>query len=186
MKTSALLAIDIQNDFTQPFGRMPVDAAQAERVIANLNEVIALTHRSNLLPVYIGNEFNRYDPLNLLRNFAALRGSEGRKLDPRLRFASDNYFAKRQDNAFSNPSLTAFLRNRSIEHLYLAGVYAEACIFRTLKGALRLKFSCAVVSDAIAGKTEASVQQMLGKYMGLGGKVVTTADLVESMRRPSG
>lgn len=73
MKKSALLVIDVQKDFTQSSGRLPVDLNHAARMIANINAIVASTDTEILLPIYIANEFRKFDPLNIFRNFSAIR-----------------------------------------------------------------------------------------------------------------
>jgi hypothetical protein len=54
------------------------------------------------LPIYIGNEFGKLDPLNIFRNFSAIRGTDGCGLDARLRMVGDIYFSKEEGDALSN------------------------------------------------------------------------------------
>ena len=179
MKKSALLVIDVQKDFTQSSGRLPVDLNQAEQMIANINAIVASTDTEILLPIYIGNEFRKFDPLNIFRNFSAIRGTAGCGLDPRLKIVGDMYFSKEEGDALSNPSLVSFLRESKIEHLYLTGLQAEACVYRTFRGALKRGFSCSVIQDAIASKTEARRQRMLRKFASEGANIVSTAQFLE-------
>jgi nicotinamidase-related amidase len=175
----ALLVIDIQHDFTQPNGRMPVAADQAEQTITNINAMLEASEAKAVLPVYVGNEFGRFDPLNLFRNFASVKGTAGSRLDPRLRVVGNGYFSKRTGNAFSNPGLASFLREAGVEQLYLTGLYAEACVFETFKGARRLGFDCVVVKDAIATKTDERRRAMTERFSTLGAKLTTTAQWLE-------
>ena len=178
MKKSALLVIDVQKDFTQSSGRLPVDLNHAERMIANINAIVAFTDTETLLPIYVGNEFRKLDPLNIFRNFSAIRGTEGSRLDPRLKIVRKVYFSKEEGDALSNRSLVSFLRQSNIEHLYLTGLQAEACIYRTFRGALKHGFSCSVIQDAIASRTEARRKRMLRKFASQGANIVSTSQLL--------
>ena len=178
MNKSALLVIDVQKDFTQSSGRLPVDLNQVEPMIANLNAIVASTDKEALLPIYIGNEFRKLDPLNIFRNFSAIRGSDGCRLDARLRIVGDIYFPKEEGDALSNRALLSFLRKSKIEHLYLTGLQAEACVYRTFRGAQKHGFSCSVVQDAIASKTEAKRHRMLNKFASKGATIVSTSELI--------
>jgi nicotinamidase-related amidase len=180
MNASALLVIDVQNDFTQPSGRLRVDRTQAEEMIANINAILTSPKAGVLLPIYIGNEFHKFDPLNIFRNFASLEGTKGAKLDPRLKVVNNHYFSKRQGDAFSNPALVDFLRNAKIERLYLAGLQAEACVYRTFLGARKRGFSCSVIEDAVASKTEARRPKMIRRLAREGAEIVVTKQLLES------
>jgi nicotinamidase-related amidase len=47
MKKSALLIIDLQKDFTQSSGRLPVDLIHAEQMIANIKRDCCLYRHRN-------------------------------------------------------------------------------------------------------------------------------------------
>jgi nicotinamidase-related amidase len=172
--SEALLVVDIQNDFTGQQARMPVDPLQADEMIENINKLIEHAQQLKLLVIYIVNEYTLFDPLNIFRNFAAIQGSEGAKLDSRLIVSNQNYFPKKAGDAFSNPELTSFLKRKGISEVLVAGVYAEACILQTTKGALRNGFSVKVVADAIGTKSQEKRQRCLDEYRKMGIEVAET------------
>ncbi len=167
----ALLIIDVQQDFTVPNARMPVDASQAKQMIETLNALTARAEKLDLLVVYIGNEYSTYNPLNVFRKFAALRNTPGIQMDPRLNIVSNHYFPKSKDNAFSNPDLSRFLQEQNIKTVILSGLYAEACIWQTLKGAQSAGFQVEILAEAFATKTEFKRRAMLLKYERQGAKL---------------
>ena len=73
----ALLVLDIQNDFTGDRAKMPVDGQQVGTVIKNLNKIIDRAKDIGLTIIYIGNEYSKFDILNIFRNFASLKGTAG-------------------------------------------------------------------------------------------------------------
>ena len=91
---SALLIVDIQNDFTGVNGKYPIDRSQSDEIINNINKLINNAQQLNLTVVYIGNEYSLFDPLNIFRNFSAIAGSDGAKLNPKLTVKNKNYFTK--------------------------------------------------------------------------------------------
>jgi nicotinamidase-related amidase len=150
----AILVVDIQDDFTASNAKMPVDSLQAVQMIENLNRIIDKSKETEVTVIYIGNEYGKYDLLNIFRNVAALKGSDETKMDKRLHIVSKNYFSKHKGNAFSNPELDKFLKDNNITDVYIGGLYAEACIYATTKGAIRHKYTTTVLTDCIATKTE--------------------------------
>ncbi len=66
--------------------------------------------------IAIGNEFSRWDLLNLARRFASLKGS-GARWDSRAPQALDAYFAKLFPSAFTNPALDSWLQEHQIGNL---------------------------------------------------------------------
>ena len=173
----AILVIDIQNDFTGQNAKMPVDSNQATQMITNLNRIIDKSKELNLTVVYIGNEYSKFDILNIFRNFAALKGTDGIKMDNRLHIATENYFSKQKGNAFSNPELDKFLKGKNISEVFIGGLYAEACIYGTTKGAIRNNYLTTILTDCIATKTEAKRNKMIEKYEKLGAKTMTSNGL---------
>jgi nicotinamidase-related amidase len=173
----ALLIIDIQNDFTGQNAKMPVDSNQAIQMITSLNRIIDKSKELDLTIIYIGNEYSKYNILNIFRNFAAIKGSNGIKIDNRLHFVTENYFSKNKMNAFSNRQLDFFLKEKNITEVFIGGLYAEACIYGTTKGAIRNNYLTTILTDCIATKTDAKRNKMIEKYKKLGARTITSNQL---------
>jgi nicotinamidase-related amidase len=159
-----LLILDIQNDFTGAKARMPVSKLQAEQMIASLNRLISQSKEKGLEVIYIGNEFSKNDLLNIFRNFAAIKGQQGSAMDPRLQVINKNYFPKSSSNAFSNKALLYFLQEKNITELIITGLYAEACVWQTMKGALKNNFTVTTIADCVASRSDKKREKMLNRY----------------------
>jgi nicotinamidase/pyrazinamidase len=170
----AILVVDIQNDFTGENAKMPVDTSQAIQIITNLNRIIDKSKELDLTVIYVGNEYSKFDILNIFRNFAAIKGTDGIEIDKRLHVVTENYFSKHKMNAFSNPKLDKFLKDKNIDEVFIGGLYAEACIYGTTKGAIRNSYLTNILTDCIATKTEAKRKKMIEKYKKLGAKTMTS------------
>ncbi len=175
----ALLVIDIQADFTGQKAKMPIDRQQANEIIANINKLIDNAHLLDLTVIYIGNEYSFFDPLNIFRNFAALKGSAGAKIDSQLKIVNRNYFPKQTGNSFSNPGLAVFLKQNDIHKVLITGVYAEACILQTIKGAVKNGCQVAAIADCIGTKSSQKRQICLDKYRQMGAEIETTDRLID-------
>ena len=150
----ALLLIDFQRDFLSPDGRMPIAEGQVADVIAATNELIDAAKRRGDLVAAISNEFHQFDPLNIFRRNAALAGSPGACWDERVRSTGASYFRKWRGDAFCNPLLQQFLKEKGIDALSIAGLMASACVTATAKSALRRGFRVTVVARAVADTSE--------------------------------
>ena len=177
MTKSAILIVDIQRDFTGANAKMPVHPAQAAQMIANLNQLVSHVDHSWAEVIYIGNEYSKWNPLNVFRHFAAIKGTEGTQLDERLRVVTDVYFSKSQGDAFSNPALNAYLQTAHVDKVFVSGLYAEACICATVKGALRNRYRVYVLKDCIATKSDAGRAKAVRQYERMGAKVVQSGEL---------
>jgi nicotinamidase-related amidase len=63
--------------------------------------------------------------------------------------ADARVFAKCRADAFTNPALQTFLKERGIHNLIVVGVMAEACVRATVKGAIRLGYQVTVIPEAV-------------------------------------
>ncbi|TCO80544.1 nicotinamidase-related amidase [Plasticicumulans lactativorans] len=153
MPDTAVLLMDLQVDFLDTAqGRMPVDAPGAARVIVAANAVLAGRALPGALPVAIVNAFPRSQRVrNRFRNHAAVAGSAGAAIDPRIQLPRGlAVFSKAQGDAFSNPELHAFLQSESVTRVCIVGVFAEGCVRATALGARALGYAVSVPLEAIA------------------------------------
>lgn len=153
MPQRAVLLMDLQVDFLdESTGRMPVGALAAERVLERANAVLRGEAVVGSLVVAIANAFPRSQFLgNFFRNQAAVEGSSGASLDPRLQ-ASEHVpvFRKSASSAFSIPQLHPFLQAQDVRTLVLIGVFAEGCVRATAVQARRLGYEVVAPLDSIA------------------------------------
>src|SRR5271154_5102501 len=83
-KRAAILAMDLQLDFLDPRGRLPIARQQVDGVITTMNGAITWAARTGVPVIYVQNAFDLLDLSNLTRNFSALQGSPGAAFDPRI------------------------------------------------------------------------------------------------------
>jgi nicotinamidase-related amidase len=150
---AAILLIDLQTDFLDwEEGRMPVDRMGSEEVIKIANEILAKKILPDALPVLIMSKFPLSARIaNLFRKNAALVGSPGADIDERILMPESTVvFEKIESSAFSNPEVTAFLKNRNIKDLFILGVFAEGCVRATVLDAIKIGFNVCVIENAVA------------------------------------
>ncbi|CAN5238409.1 cysteine hydrolase family protein [soil metagenome] len=170
MNKRAILIIDIQNDFTGNYAKMPVDKNQAAQMITNLNKLIDNTDTSKTEIIYIGNEYSKWNFLNIFRNFAAIKGMNGTNIDQRLHVVNKIYFPKNKGNAFTNPNLNSYLISKNVDEIFIGGLYAEACIYETVKGGLSQNYKVNILTDCIATKSNEQREKAIEKYKKPGAK----------------
>ena len=161
---SALLVIDVQNDFC-PGGALAVP--QGDRVVPALNRHIAEAIGAGS-PVYASRDW--HPPVT--RHFKAyggewpahcVQGSAGAAFHQELKLpASTIVITKGEDpdrpgySAFEGKtsdgrSLLDDLRARQVEHLVVGGLATDYCVKHSVLDALRYGFDVRVLEDAIAG-----------------------------------
>ncbi len=163
---TALIVVDLQNDFADPAGSLAVPGA--ERVIAAVNELIAAARSAGALIVYTQDWHPRRTP-----HFETDGGlwpvhcvveTWGARLHPDLRAdagpivrkgvgGEDGYsgFTMRDADGDEHPTeLAALLREREAERAVVAGLATDYCVKATALDAVALGFETTVVERAVA------------------------------------
>jgi nicotinamidase-related amidase len=154
---SALLVIDMQNDFLLPDAPVPAPGGlDLVPVIAALAD----SCRRAGYPVVFTQEMHRADlsDFGIELDFEpphCLEGTPGMNLvsglEPR---AGDIVIQrKRRYDAFLGTDLDLALRNRGVENLLVTGVCTDICVISTVHHARNLDYRCVVLRDAVAGTT---------------------------------
>jgi nicotinamidase-related amidase len=183
----AILVVDMQKDFLDPKGRLPVDSGQARLIINKINLLLTGAKSTTTEIIYIGNEFSPSDRIgNWFRNHAAIRGEDGTGLIPGLLVVNDNYFSKSHPDAFSNRQFDRHLRDRKINELVITGVFADQCVLATVKGALQRGYKVVVPSDGVAAENEKDLRKALGKYSEAGALITSMAEVMAQLEQQPG
>jgi nicotinamidase-related amidase len=153
LSNTAILLVDLQRDFLGEKGsRMPVDPEGAAAVLRSANAILTEHALGSAIPVLIVNQFPASAHIaNFFRHRAALAGSPGAEIDPRVRnYGQVKVISKCRPSAFTNPELDAFLNSLGIRELYVIGVFAEGCVRATVLDALRHGYKVNVIAGAVA------------------------------------
>ena len=158
-KLTALLIIDMQNDFVLPDAPVPAPGAlDLIPVIAGL----AGQAREAALPVVYTQEMHRADgsDFGIELEFEpehCLEGSAGMEIVAGLTPEPGDLLirGKRRYDAFLGTDLEVVLRTAGVANLIVTGVCTDICVSATVQHARNLDFRCFVASDATAGTTPA-------------------------------
>jgi nicotinamidase-related amidase len=173
----ALLLIDLQIDFLADDGRLPVGAANAERVISVANRMVALFEERCWPVIVIANQFKKSDVMgNFFRRNAAVEGSAGGEVDPRVMVRGTRRFSKAKSSAFTNPELSGYLKSAGIDRVVVCGVYAEGCVRATAFDALKTGLDAVVLWDGVASNRQAKYKWALSHMRKRGVQVVSLED----------
>ncbi|CAM4278954.1 cysteine hydrolase family protein [Kerstersia similis] len=174
---SALVVIDMQNDFCHPDGWLAavagVDVSAARLPIAPLRKLLPAVRHAGI-PVLWLNWGNRQDRLNLSPSLLHTYNPAGRGTGlgdplpanqaPVLQAGSwaaaivdelqpapqDIQVDKYRMSGFWDTSLDAILRNLQVSTLLFAGVNADQCVLATLMDANCLGYDCIYLDDCCA------------------------------------
>ncbi len=173
---TALLVIDMQNDFCHPEGwlaSLGVDVAPARRPIGPLARLVPALRRAGV-PVLWINWGNRPDRLNLSPSLLHVYKPTGEGIGlgdplpksgaPVLEAGSwaaavvdelviepeDVAVAKYRMSGFWDTPLDSILRNLGVTTLLFAGVNLDQCVLCTLQDANFLGYDCVLLADCAA------------------------------------
>lgn len=167
---SALVVIDLQNDFTLNSGKAHACTSQVDKLIPIVNNLSEKLVKNNKKIVYLKTEWS--NPIvKLLTGNSVKRGTPGAELDNRLKIYGDNIFTKGNKNSLSCSEFVKFLESNSINHLYLVGLATDYCIKVTSDNAINKGYKVTVVKDAVASykceNYEKSLQLLSSKGVNL-------------------
>ena len=164
---TALIVVDIQNDFADPDGSLAVSGA--ERVVDYANRAIAEARDAGALVLctqdWHPEHTPHFEPDGGLWPVHCVGDDWGAELHPALDAAgalivrkgvdgADGYsgFTTRDPNSgdHSSTMLETFLRVRGIERAVIIGLATDYCVKETALDALRLGFAVTVPTDGVA------------------------------------
>ena len=146
---SALVVIDLQNDFTLNTGKAHACTSQVDKLIPVVNHLSEKFVKDSKKIVYLKTEWS--NPIvKLLTGNSVKRGTSGAEFDNRLKIYGDNIFTKGNKNSLSCIEFVKFLESNSINHLYLVGLATDYCIKVTSENAISKGYKVTVVKDAVA------------------------------------
>ena len=163
---TALLAVDVQNDFADPEGSLYVKGG--ENVVPVINREVAAAHASGA-PVILTQDWHPPHTPHFAQDGGVwpvhcVAETWGAELHPELDVegisirkgsnGEDGYsgFTMRDhDSGETVPTeLEGYLRARSVERVVICGLATDYCVKETALDAVRLGFKTAVLTDAIA------------------------------------
>lgn len=142
MKNTALLLIDIQNDY---FPKGKYDLVGMTSAAKNAAKISSL-FRSKALPIYhVRHEIEEENPPFFER------GTIGAQIHESVKPEGDEAVVlKHEANSFIGTHLHDLLKRDEIKHLVVCGAMSHMCIDSTVRGACDLGFECTVIHDACA------------------------------------
>ncbi|KAL3511770.1 hypothetical protein ACH5RR_024487 [Cinchona calisaya] len=161
-KKTALLVIDMQNDFILPGGPMHVKGGQA--IVPNVIKAVEVARGRGIPIIWVVRE---HDPLGrdveLFRRHLYFpgkpkptsKGSVGAELVDGLVIKEGDYkLVKTRFSAFFSTHLHSYLQGAGISNLVIAGVQTPNCVRQTVFDAVALDYeSVTVLIDATAAAT---------------------------------
>ncbi len=159
-KETALLVIDMQNDFCKnegAFGRRGKDLTHVQKMIPKLKSLVEEFRRLGVMRIFIKTLHFPYtsSPTWDVRyegaREVALPGTWGAEfIDELSPLPEEPVVIKHRYSAFLDTDLNMILRCNGIKNLVITGVYTHICIDTTARHAFMLDYRTIVVKDCVA------------------------------------
>lgn len=158
--TTALLVIDLQNDFCSPSGLMALmgkDVSGMDAMIERIKELANVCEETGIPTFYTQQIYDRTKLTNLQKEQYDLDGKmitcdidgggyKFYKLNPHV----DQVFPKYTYNVFSNPDLSKELAVRGIKTLIITGVSTQICVETAIRNGFDIGYKIVVPDDLVA------------------------------------
>ena len=144
MTTTALLLVDIQNDYFEG-GRWPLD--KMDQASAKAAQVLARARQNGTAIFHIRHEI----PSETAPFFSP--GSKGAEIHPSVApQAGEEVILKHRPNSFHETGLQEKLKDQGIARLVIIGAQSQMCIDATARAAKHLVYDVTVLHDACAAR----------------------------------
>lgn len=167
----ALLVIDIQEDATGNAARKPYE--NSKELINNVNSVIESSEKLGATVVYIKHELKSNLLNKIILGNKFIKGTSGSEIDSRIKIVNNYIYSKNKGNAFSNPKLDNFLKQNGINEVFIVGLDASACVYRTSIGAIDKGYKAIVLEDAIVTSNMSRLPKILKNYKNKGIELIS-------------
>jgi nicotinamidase/pyrazinamidase len=190
---SALLIIDVQNDFCTG-GSLPVPGA--DEIVPLINEAIEHVTRAGLL-IYASRDWHRRSSPHF-QQFGGhwpvhcVAGTYGAEFQPALQLPKTSIIVSKGQIGEGYSAFEAItedgvtfgdeLRRQGVDLLYIAGIAVDYCVRATAIDALRKGFGVTILIDAVVGINAQESARALEQMKEEGASMLTVADLGHAFR----
>jgi nicotinamidase-related amidase len=199
---TALIVVDLVNEFVRDGGIMQVKAAKAT---LDSNKRLIDFFRNNGIPVIYTKVLSRHDnirvklikalrPEVLLRDKALVPGHKRYFTDVKKELdvtdIVDEIYPKESDyilekdlfDSFHGTPLDVLLRGLEIEYVVISGTITNVCVESTAKGAFNHGYFPVIVSDAVSSDApESYIDQIFTYFRRHWGRVITTDEVIKEL-----
>ena len=191
-KKTALLIVDMQNDFALPGAPQCVAGAMA--IIPNLKKILEFFRNSSLPVFYIVREYradgcdiestrlNRF----LTKQSYCVPGTKGCDIvDELIPIEGEYRIVKNRFSGFMNTELDFILRRLSVTDIVVCGIQYPNCIRATIFDGVSLGYNVTLVTDATGAQTEAVAKANIYDISNIGVNCMSTNQFLNDFMKPN-
>jgi len=175
---TAVLVVDMQNDFCHPDGALYAPAS--EEAIDGVNDVLTKTYESGITKAIFTQDTHKFDSPEFEQwGEHCVNGTWGHALHEDICVDPSVYptVQKHTYDAFHETELHDMLLSSDIDELIICGTLVNVCVQETASSAALHGYDVKVVSDAVGYLDEEQLQASLDHIDFLIGETITTDDL---------
>lgn len=199
---TALLVIDLQEDFLSPtgyFARKGYDPSPLRAILPTVNRLIAAARAAGLAIVHTRQGYRadmadmtayekwRRKRAGLDGTDILLRSSPGFQIVADIEVRPEDIIVDKTCNgAFTYTDLELVLRARGITHLMFTGCTTDVCVHTTLREACDRNFQCLTIADACAsgdGRAHEAALHMVTVEDGVFGALASSEAVIAALSR---
>ncbi len=178
-KTTALIVVDMQNDFVKPGGALVVEAAAAN--IPAIRRLLGLARAQDIRVFYTQDTHQEEDPEFSIWGRHVLEGSWGWQIiDELAPRPGERVIRKPRYDGFFGTPLDHELRLAGTETVVVCGTVANICVLHTAGSAALRGYRVILPIDGISALTpfdlQAAIRQVSFLYRG----VITTSEAIRA------
>jgi len=150
---TALLIVDMQNDFVRKDGKLHVPTAEA--TIPAIRRLIDNARENNVQVIYTQDWHMKDDPEFKIWGEHALAGTWGAEIVDELKPEKDDFLIKKyRYDAFFETPLDYILRVKGIKNVIVTGTVANICVLHTAGSAALRWYNVVIIKDGISAITD--------------------------------
>ncbi len=150
--STALLIVDMQNDFVHKDGKLYVP--DAEKTVGPIRDLIKKFRNSGSMVIYTQDWHMKDDPEFKIWGEHALAGTWGAEIYSDLSPENDFLIKKYRYDAFFGTSLDYILRVKNIKNLVVTGTVANVCVLHTAGSAALRWYNVILPKEGISALDE--------------------------------
>lgn len=149
-----VLVLDIQKHFTQKV----IADTSALNLIGTINSIIECSDPQKVIYVQ-----SILSTVSLSSKGLIVDTLPDLELDERLKVVNNQLFTKNKANAFLEPDITSFLKDRDAKEIIVIGLMAEHCVRQTLLAGEKAGYKMYVIPEAVRGRSAESTAKTIAK-----------------------
>jgi Amidases related to nicotinamidase len=174
-KTTALLVVDMQNDFVKEGGKLVVPTAKD--TVPAIRQLLDLARQHGMFVAYTQDTHLPNDPEFPIWGEHCLIGTWGWEIVDELKPQPNELVVqKRRYDGFYGTTLEHDLRVAGVDTLIVTGTVANICVLHTAGSAALRWFKVIVPKDGISALTDFDMEAALRQIHFLYRGIITTAD----------